>query len=170
MGYFARCTHSFRGHADSYRCTFYSCGGVRGRTKPMSMSTRCQDRCPAAEKLAYLQQAQGRLHVETWARRDGNPSLQISQVVDIMLESADMVTRLLVIDGENSQVWGMVVPGCLGREQCFFCTCCVCELGSEGIVPHSLGGTPTFFVFLLVCVFARYGCRATIWRGGVGHC
>ena len=50
----------------------------------MSMNTRCQDRCPAVEKLASLQQAPGRLHVETWAGRDGNPSLLISQVVEIM--------------------------------------------------------------------------------------
>ena len=37
------------------------------------MSTRCQDRCPAVEKLASLQQAPGRLHVETWAGREGHP-------------------------------------------------------------------------------------------------
>ena len=34
------------GHANSYRCTKKSCGGVRGGTKPLSTSTRCQDRCP----------------------------------------------------------------------------------------------------------------------------
>ena len=61
----------------------------------MSMSTRCQDRCPAVEKLASLQQAPGRLHVETRAGCDGNPSLQISQMVEIMPECADMVTRRL---------------------------------------------------------------------------
>ena len=41
----------------------------------------------------------------------------------------------------------MFVPGCLGREQCILCTCCICKLGSEGIVPCSLGGPPTFFVY-----------------------
>ena len=60
----------------------------------MSMSTRCQVGCPAVEKLASLQQAPGRLHVETWAGRNGNPSLPISQVVEIMSGCADMVTRL----------------------------------------------------------------------------
>ena len=55
---------------------------------------RCQVGCPAVEKLASLQQAPGRLHVETWAGRNGNPSLPISQVVEIMSGCADMVTRL----------------------------------------------------------------------------
>ena len=59
------------------------------------MSTRCQVGCPAVEKRASLQQAPGRLHVETWAGRDGNPSLPISQVVEIMPGCADMVIRLL---------------------------------------------------------------------------
>ena len=82
------------GHANSYRCTYNPCNGFRGGTKPMSMSTRCQVGCPAVEKLASLQQAPGRLHVGTWAGRDGNPSLPISQVVEIMPGCADMVTRL----------------------------------------------------------------------------
>ena len=60
------------GHANSYRCTYNSCGGVRGGTKPRSMSTRDQVGCPAVEKLASLQQAPGRLHVETWAGRNEN--------------------------------------------------------------------------------------------------
>ena len=62
--------HSARGnsggHISSYRCTYNSCGGGRGGTKPMSMSTRCQVGCLSVEKLASLQQAPGRLHVETW--------------------------------------------------------------------------------------------------------
>ena len=53
------------GHADSCWCTYNSCGGVRGGTKPRSMSTREQVWCPAVEKLASLQQAPGWLHVET---------------------------------------------------------------------------------------------------------
>ena len=36
-----------------------SCGGVWGGTKPMSMSTRCQDRCPAAEKLFCSRHQEG---------------------------------------------------------------------------------------------------------------
>ena len=70
----------------------------------------------------------------------------------------------LVTDGENSQVWGMVVPGCLSGEQCIFCTCCIYQLGGERIVPYSVGGPTTFFVFLFILVWARHGCRATIWR------
>ena len=85
------------GQSNSYRCTFNSCGGVRGGTKPTKMITRCQVGCPAVEKLASLQQAPGRLHVETWAGRDGNPSLPISQAVEIMTGCADMVTRLLLL-------------------------------------------------------------------------
>ena len=106
----------------------------------MSMSTRCQVGCPAVEKPASLQQAPGRLHVETWAGRDKNPSLPISQVVvEIMQGCADMVTRFpppllfrvtwagqrssewdgLVTDGENSQVWGMVVLGLWGSSAVF---------------------------------------------------
>ena len=54
----------------------------------------------------------------------------------------------LVTDGENSQVAGLVVPGCLVGKQRIFC---ICKLGSEGIVPH-LGGHPTVFVFLFMLV------------------
>ena len=75
--------HSARGnsggHVNSGGCAYNSCGGVRGGTKPKSTSTRDQVGCPAVEKLASLQQAPGRLHVETWAGRNGNPSLPISQ-------------------------------------------------------------------------------------------
>ena len=65
-------------HVNSEGCTYNSCGGVGGGTQPMSMSTRCQVGCPAVEKPASLQQAPGRLHVETWAGRNGNPNLPIS--------------------------------------------------------------------------------------------
>ena len=58
------------------------------------MSTRCRGWCPAVEKLASVKQAPGRLHVETWAGRGGNPSLWISHGVDILPGCADMVTSL----------------------------------------------------------------------------
>ena len=67
---------------------------IEGGTKPMSMSTRGQGWCPAVEKLASLQQAPGSLHVETWSGRGDNPSLWISQVVEIMPVCADTVVRL----------------------------------------------------------------------------
>ena len=63
-------------------------------TEPVSMSTRCQDRCPAVEKFASSQQAPRRLHDETWAGGVGNLSLPISPAVEIFPGCADMVTRL----------------------------------------------------------------------------
>ena len=90
--------HDARGnsgeHMNSGGCTSNSCGGVRGVTKPRSMSTRGQVGCPAVEKLASLQQAPGSLHVETWAGRNKNSNLPISQVVEILPGCADMVTCL----------------------------------------------------------------------------
>ena len=58
------------------------------------MSTWRQGWCPAVEKLASSQQAPGRLHVETWAGRGDNPSLWISQEVEIIPGCADTVVRL----------------------------------------------------------------------------
>ena len=75
----------------------------------MSMSTRCQDRCPAVKKLASSQQAPGRLHDETWAGRVGNLSLPISQALKIVPRCADMVTRL------HPPLFSSVPPG-PGRE------------------------------------------------------
>ena len=46
------------------------------------------------EKLASLQQASERLHVEQWAGRDGSLSLPISQAVEIVPGCADTVCRL----------------------------------------------------------------------------
>ena len=91
--------HDARGnsgeHVNSEGCTYNLCGGVRGGTKPRSTSTRDQVRCPVVEKLASLQQAPGRLHVETWAGRNENSNLPISQVVEIMSGCVDMVACLL---------------------------------------------------------------------------
>ena len=77
LGLHSACDNSGE-HVNSDGCTYNSCGGVRGGTKPWSTSTRGQVRCPAVEKLASLQQAPGRFHVETWAGSNGNPSLSIS--------------------------------------------------------------------------------------------
>ena len=93
LGLHSACNNS-GGHVNSEGCTYNSCGGVGEGTKPMSMRTRGQVGCPAVEKLASLQQAPGRLHVETWAGRNENPSLPISQVVEILPGCADMVTCL----------------------------------------------------------------------------
>ena len=58
----------------------------------------------------------------------------------------------------------MVVPGCLVGKQCIFCICCICSVGREGIVFYSVGGPPSFFVFLFILVWARHGYRATNWK------
>ena len=83
----------------------------------MSMSTRDQVGCPAVEKLASLEQAPGRLHVETWAGRNGNPSLPISQAVEILPGCADMVTCLPLLSSlpchlGRAEKLGM---GCVGH-------------------------------------------------------
>ena len=150
------------------------------------MSTRDQVGGPAVEKPSSLQ-APGRLHVETWAGPDGGPSLAISQVVvEIMWEVCgfgDLPSPPPLLSSvspgpgrevRNRMGWslmektarsgGVVVPGCLVQEQCSFCICCICKLGKERIVPYSVVGPPTFVVFLFIFVWARHGCRATIWR------
>ena len=136
-------------HVNSDGCTYNSCGGVRGGTKPVSMSTRCQDRCPAVEKPASLQQAPGGLHDETWAGRVGNLSLPISQAVEIVPRCADMVTRLpppffssvspgLGREVRNGIGWtslektarsGVCVCRVLWQGAVHFCTCCSWRLG-----------------------------------------
>ena len=129
---------------NSYRSTYNSSGGVRGETKPLNVSTRCQVWCPAVKKPASSQQAPGRLHVETWAGRNCSPSLLISQAVEIGPVCAGMVVCLLppffasvspgpgreVTNGmgwtlfeetARSGVWG--VPEWLGRVQCALFAC-----------------------------------------------
>ena len=186
----ACCTlHDARGnsgeHVNSGGCTYNSCGGVRGGTKPRSTSTRDQVWCPAVEKLASLQQAPGRLHVETWAGCNMNSNLPISQVVEIMSGCADMVACLpppffsSVSPGPGREVrngmgWSLLEKtarsgvwlfrGALQGKQCIFCICCICQLGRERIVPYSVGGPPSFFVFLFILVWARHGYRATNWK------
>ena len=39
-----------------------------------------------------------------------------------------------------------------------------CGLGMEGIVPHSVGGSLCFLVFLFVCVWAVPSYRVAYWR------
>ena len=39
-----------------------------------------------------------------------------------------------------------------------------CGLGMEGIVPHSVGGSRWFLVFLFVCVRAGHSYRVAYWR------
>ena len=158
----------------------YSCGGVRGGTKPRCTSARDQDRCPAVEKLASLQQAPGRLHVETWAGREGNPSLPISQVVEILPGCADMVTRLLplffssVSPGPGREVrngigWSLMeitamsgvwfFRGALAGSSAFFAFVAFARWVEKGSF-FTAWAVPSFFVFLFILVWARHGYRA----------
>ena len=56
---------------------------VPGGTNALSTINLGQVGCPAEEKLASLQLAPGKLHVEAWAGRDERPSLGISRRVEI---------------------------------------------------------------------------------------
>ena len=125
------------GHANSYRCTYNSCGGVRGGTKPTSMCTRGQVGCPAVEKLASLQQAPGRLHVETWAGRNGIPNLSCADMVTCLppplfsavspgpgREVRNGISWSLVEKTARSGVW--LFRCALSGSSAFFCICCIC--------------------------------------------
>ena len=149
----------------------------------MSMSTRCQVGCPAVEKLAFLRQAPGRLHVETWAGREGNPSLPISQSVEIVPRCADMVTRLLpfffssVSPGPGREVWNGIgwtslektawsgvwlFEGALSGGSAFFAFAASASWVTKGSFLTAWAVLSTFFEFLFIRVRARHGCRATI--------
>ena len=155
--------HSARGnsgrHINSYRCTYNSCGGVRGGTKPMSMSTRGQVGCLAVEKPASLQQEPGRLHVETWAGRDGNPSLPISQVVEIMPGCADMVTRL------PPPLFSSVSPG-PGREVRNGMGWSLMEktaMSGVWLFRGALSGNSAVFAFAALAIWVKKGSFFTAW-------
>ena len=155
--------HSARGnsgeHINSYRCTYNSCGGVRRGTKPRSMSTRGQVGCPAAEKLASLQQAPGRLHVETWAGREGNPILSISQVVEILPGCADMVTRL------PPPLFSSVSPG-PGREVRNGLGWSLMEKTARSgvwLFRGALSGSSAFFAFAAFASWVQKGSFLTAW-------
>ena len=61
-------------------------------------------------------------------------------------------------------VGGSVVPGCFEIGDCIFFPCCSGRRGQERIVPHSVVGTPAFFVSLPVFARTSHSCRATNWR------
>ena len=175
------------GHVNSDGCTYNSCGGVRGGTKPKSTSTREQVGCPAVEKLASLQQAPGRLHVETWAGTrcepqpadfpggGGNPAgvCGYGDLPSPLLSSLPChlgrVQRLGM--GWVGHFWRKqpgLGYGCSGVPcrviSAFFCFFCICWLGKERIVPHGVGAPPSFLVFLFILVWMRHGYRATNWK------
>ena len=155
--------HDARGnsgeHVNSGGCTYNSCGGVRGGTKPRSTSTRDQVRCPAVEKLASLQQAPGRLHVETWAGRNKNSNLPISQVVEIMSGCADMVACL------PPPFFSSVSPG-PGREVRNGIGWSLLEKTTRSgvwLFRGALRGNSAFFAFTAFAGWVRKGSFLTAW-------
>ena len=65
---------------------------------------------------------------------------------------------------------GMVVPGCLTGKQCIFCICCICWVSRERIVFYSVGGPPSFFVFLFILVCGEARLSGHKLESGAGHC
>ena len=134
---------------------------------------------PAAGESALLLQASERLHEEVWAGRVQSSSLRISHEVEIVPGCAVTVSCLpypvfaLVSPGPGREVksWiGWTRHGKITRSGVRFfpgCSRCSWGLGTERIVPRSVGGPFTFFVLLFILVWTRHGCRATN-RGG--HC
>ena len=125
----------------------------------MSMSFRCQVGCPAAEKLGSLQQAPGRLHVETWAGREGNPSLSISQAVEIMPGCADMVTRL------PPPLFSSMSPG-PGREVRNGVGWSLLEKTARSgvwLFRGALSGSSAFFAFATFASWVKKGSFLTAW-------
>ena len=158
LGLHSACDNS-GGHVNSDGCTYNSCGGVRGGTKPLSTSTRDQVRRPAVEKLASLQQAPGRLHVETWAGSNGNPSLPISQVVEILPGCADMVACL------PPPFFSSVSPG-PGREVRNGMGWSLSEKTARSgvwLFRGALRGTSAFFAFSAFAGWVRKGSFLTAW-------
>ena len=158
LGLHSACDNS-GGHVNSVGCTYNSCGGVRGGTKPWSTSTRCQVGCPAVEKLASLQQAPGRMHVETWAGCNRNPSLLISQEVEILSGCADMVACL------PPPFFSSVSPG-PGREVRNGIGWSQLEKTARSgvwLFRGALRGTSAFFAFLALAGWVRKGSFLTAW-------
>ena len=156
---------------------------VRGGTKPMSKSTRCQGWCPAVEKLASLQQAPGRLHAETWAGRGDNPSLfspgsgNHAGVCGHSCSPSSLLPFSSVSPGPGrevrnwlgwtflektarSGVWGL--RGVLVGSSVFFALVVACDWVRKR--PFLTAWASSHFVFLFICVWARHGCRTTIWE------
>ena len=147
------------GHANSYQCTYNSCGGVRGGTKPRSTSTRDQVWCPAVEKVASLQQVPGRLHVETWAGRNENPNLPISRVVEIMSGCADLVACL------PPPFFSSVSPGPRGEVRNGMGWSLMEKTARSGVwlFRGALRGSSAFFAFAAFASWVKKGSFLTVW-------
>ena len=164
---------------------------VYGGTKLLSMSTRSGVKRSAVYESAHTQQTPLKMHVETWAGLLRNQGPKILREVEIVPGCAVEVAcpscpddfpeppgpgrtmRNLLgwsTDGENSSVWGVVVPWCPPMGESFLFPCRSRRLGQERVVPHSVVGPLWFFVHLFVRVRARPRYRAHVLESGVGHC
>ena len=120
----------------------------------LSMSARLGVGRPAGEKLASPQQASERLHQETWAGILQNQGPKIFREVEIVSGCAvaadssseppgpgriirNILGWSLQEETVRSGVW--VFRGAL--QESFFFPCRFWRLGTEGIVPHSVGSS-----------------------------
>ena len=72
----------------------------------------------------------------------------------------------MVIDGENSHVWSMVDPGCLGREQCIF----VHLLHLQAWFGRDRGRSSHFLRVLAHMRMGEARLSGHNLESGVGHC
>ena len=67
-----------------------------------------------------------------------------------------------------SGVW--LFRGALAWSSAFFCTCCICKLGSEGTVPYRVGGPPHFLRVLAHMRKGEARLSGHNLESGAGHC
>ena len=107
------------------------------------------------------------------------PALRFHQELGIGLEYVVTVSRLSTLHSASSspgpgwevgswiawtpKFWSLVFPECLAGRGCAVGSLCSWRLGKEGIVPHSVVDTSTFFEFLLVLVWPGHSYQATSW-------
>ena len=151
-----------------------------GGTKWSRRGSLCKVRQDAGVKLA-AQQLSGRTHIETRARGCKSLNLRISQEQETKGRCAVSALPLRtpfvtpVLPGPGSDIWKKVMSKTEKSRVWFFQNAgglwrrCVLPLltaglGTEGVVPHSVGGSMWFLVFLFVCVRAGPSYRAAYWR------
>ena len=137
----------------------------------------CKVRQDVGEKLASPQQVSEKLHVETWPGRCKSPQPQDfpgagnrrkvcyggvpprTLLVTPVLPGPGSDIRMkmewkIITKTEKSGVWFFQNAGSKWREVGASVAYGRCGLGMEGIVPHCVGGSLWFLVFLFVCVRA----------------
>ena len=127
-----------------------------------------------------LQQASASLYGEGWAGRVGCSSLRGSWEVEIEWRCVVTVSYLPSLDfgtslpgrGKEVRSWIGWTPlgetarsGVPCRRRGVFSSLSAAGDGvKQGLVPHTVGGTSTFIVFLFIFILAGHSCRATNWR------